>query len=133
MTFQWSAEFGGVLKEIRSEFGRSYAVMQKRARCNGRHCEEESVSMDNGSRGCTASGRPSRELGKSLISRCMKRRIVCSKARDLLREQCFPMVLVQSLSYSGAAQYTLANCEVLLSHKYNFSYDAFMCSLLFSW
>jgi len=28
----------------------------KRARCNGRHCEEESVSMDNGSRGCTASG-----------------------------------------------------------------------------
>lgn len=32
--------------------------MQKSARCNGRHCEEESVSMDNGSRGCTASGRP---------------------------------------------------------------------------
>ncbi len=59
MTFQWSAEFGGVLNEIRSEFGRSYAVMQKRARCNSRHCEEESVSMDNGSRGCTASGRPS--------------------------------------------------------------------------
>jgi hypothetical protein len=32
----------------------------------------------------------SRELGKSLISRCMKRRIMCRKARDLLREQCFP-------------------------------------------
>jgi hypothetical protein len=57
MTFQWSAEFGGVLNEIRSEFGRSYAVMQKRARCNSRHCEEESVSMDNSSRGCTASGK----------------------------------------------------------------------------